>query len=84
MESILSDLFLFGDNWSLAFFGALTSVGALFVFKEEKMKKNYENPNVKVAFFKTKDVISASNDLEIDIKRSTTVDTEENDIYLNF
>ena len=47
------------------------------------MKKNYENPNVKVAFFKTKDVISASNDLEIDIKRSVTVDTEENDVYLH-
>ena len=66
-----------------AFFGAPASVGALFVFKEEKMKKKYENPNVKVAFFEAKDVISASNDLEIDIKRSTTVETEENNIYLN-
>ena len=32
------------------------------------MKKNYENPNVKVAFIKTNDVISLSNDLEIDFK----------------
>ena len=47
------------------------------------MKKNYENPNVKIAFFKTKDVISASNDLEIDLKRSVTVDTEETDVYLH-
>ena len=25
---------LFGDNWSLAFFGAVTSVAASFIFKE--------------------------------------------------
>ena len=29
---------LFGDNWSSAFFGALTSVGALFVFTENRLK----------------------------------------------
>ena len=64
-------------------FRTLTLVGALFCFLEEKMKENYENPNVKVAFFETKDVISLSNDLEIDIKRRVTVDTEENDVYLH-
>ena len=31
----LSDLFLFGDNRRLAFFGALTSVGALFCLHRE-------------------------------------------------
>ena len=30
-RAISISLFLFGDNWSPAFFGALTSVGALFV-----------------------------------------------------
>ena len=42
------------------------------------MKKNYENPNVKVAFFNSKDVISISNDLEPDFgneKKSNGLDT---------
>jgi len=31
---------LFGDNWSLAFFGALTLVGALFCFFMTQKAKN--------------------------------------------
>ena len=31
---------LFGDSWSPAFFGALTSVGALFVLYQRKKEEN--------------------------------------------
>lgn len=41
------------------------------------MKKNYENPNVKVAFFRANDVISLSNDLEVDFKNSNSDQVEE-------
>ena len=38
-------LVLLSDNRSLRFFGALTSVGALFYFKERIMKKKSTNDN---------------------------------------
>ena len=34
---------LFGNNWSLAFFGALTSVGALFNFTENNFLRRKQN-----------------------------------------
>ena len=48
------------------------------------MKKNYKKPNVKIAFFETKDVISLSNDLEIDIKnKKRSLDIDDDNVYLN-
>ena len=55
METYTADR-LFGDNWSCAFFGALTPVGALFVFteakeEERKMKKILKTVIVCFALF---------------------------------
>ena len=47
------------------------------------MKKNYKKPNVKIAFFETKDVISLSNDLEIDIKEKRSLNIDDDNVYLN-
>ena len=42
-SSLIQKLNLFGDNWSLAFFGAVTSVAALFVLFRESMMMEEQN-----------------------------------------
>ena len=50
---------MFGDNWSLAFFGAVTPVAALFVFERRK-NMVYEAPGIEFLALDTADVISTS------------------------
>ena len=69
LESYIpSLLFLFGDNWSLAFFGAVTSVAALLFFMQNirkeigmENKTLYESPHVLFIELGPIDILTASN-----------------------